>query len=77
MNDELTLKLPCPLGGTLWRVCVNRTTSQMSGYVRVKPVILSRNNFWPIVVERGFGKLWFLTEKEALEAAKHMEEVKA
>ena len=74
MNDELTLKLPCPLGGTLWRVCATPTRAKSRANVYVKPVTFSRNNFWPIVVEQGFGRLWFLTEEEAMEAAEKMKE---
>lgn len=74
MADDLTLKLPCPIGGTLWRVCILPTTASYHGHIYVKPVVLNKNNFWRIVVEKEFGKTVFLTKDEAHAAAAELRE---
>lgn len=74
MNDELVLKLPCPIGGQLWRVVVQPTRPHYIGHIFVKPITLNRNNFWRIVVEGELGKAVFLTKEEALAVAKQIRE---
>ena len=68
-QDELLLRLPCPIGGRLWRVIIQPTRTHYIGHIFVKPITLNRHNFWRIVVGGEFGNIVFLTEEEAQAAA--------
>lgn len=73
-QSKVYLELPCPIGGELWRVCVAPTRAHYHGHIYVKPVVLNKNNFWRIVVEKEFGKTVFLTKDEAEAAAQRLKE---
>lgn len=67
LENEMAFELPCPLGGTLWRICKTKNSKHF-----VRDIELNENNLFRIVFKGEFGKTVFLTKEQALEVAEDM-----
>lgn len=68
--DNLTFTLPCPIGGTLYRVVTKRHMRRSRGKVHVASVILGENNLYRIVFCDEVGKVVFTDRNTAVAVAK-------
>ena len=59
------IRIPCPVGSTLWRAKLIKRSKYCSGRAFVEKTTLKQSNFWSIVVAGEFGKTVFLTMEEA------------
>ena len=77
IDQDSFIRLPCPIGGTLWRAKLTKRSRYYSGRAYVEKTTLKPSNFWSIVMEGEFGKTVFLTMEEAeAVVAKYLKELR-